>query len=101
MIFAQLDKREKHSNSSRNGSDGENQSNLQWKFREVGRQLFKTAKIATPPEKFHAYAEKLLAQDNKRLAGEGTKADEREKRIRKRRLRAKEEAGNRQEMNNC
>ena len=52
-------------------------------------------------QKFHALAKKFLAQDIKTLAGEGAKADEREKQIRKRRLWAKEEGGNKHEMNNC
>ena len=37
-----------------------------------------------PPEKFHAFAEKLLAQDNKTLSREGTKAEKAKKQIGKR-----------------
>ncbi len=54
-----------------------------------GRQLFKTAKLPCYWQKSHALAEKFQEQDNKTLSREGTKADEREKRIRKRRLQAK------------
>jgi len=84
VIFARPDKSEKPSNSSRNGGDGKNRSNLQWKFREVGRKHFKAAKIATRPAKISCFGEKILAQDIKTLAGEGTKAEKAKKEIGKR-----------------
>jgi len=47
---------------------------LQQKFPEVGRSILKPQTPA-PPEKFHALAKKILAQDIKMLTGEGTKAE--------------------------
>ena len=78
-----------------------NRPNLRQEVREVGRKQFKAAKTVASPEKNHALEKNFQEQDIKTLAGEGTKADEREKQIRKRQLRAEEERGNRQEMNNC
>ena len=78
-----------------------NRSYLQQKFQELGRRHFKAATIAAPPEKNHALEKNFQEQDIKTPSREGTKADEREKQIRKRQLRAEGKKGNRQEMNNC
>jgi len=76
-------------NSSQNGEKKKRHErkirpNLQQKFREVGRKNFKAAKIATRPAKISCFGEKILAQDIKTLAGEGTKAEKAKKEIGKR-----------------
>ena len=83
MIFGRLDKREQHRNAHKTEKE-EKSVKLAVGISRGRKKHFKAARFVEPLAKISCFGEKFLAQDNKTLAGEGTKAEKAKKQIGKR-----------------